>query len=95
MAWYPSGLLIIVILSPTTAAPVGYNTNEVTISILCLTTSISSILTLLLWNVLAEMNILSGLFVASFTITHVLAPAVNSSVVGYSVRVAHVLETKS
>lgn len=73
---------MIVILSPTTAAPVGYNTSEVTGSILCLATSISSILTLLLWKVLQERSILSGLFVVSFTTTQVEAPVVKSSVVG-------------
>lgn len=73
---------MIVILSPTTAAPVGYSTRDVTISILCFNTSTSTILTLLLWNVLVERSILSGLFVVSFTTTQVEAQVVKSSVVG-------------
>lgn len=73
---------MIVILSPTTAAPVGYSTREVTGSILCLATSTSSILTLLLWKVLAERSILSGLLVVVFTTTQVEAQVVKSSVVG-------------
>lgn len=86
---------MIVILSPTTAAPVGYSTREVTGSILCFNISISSILTLLLWNVDAEISILSGLLVVVLTATQVDAPVVNNSVVGYMVSVAQVFAIRS